>query len=95
MQPFSLGDQQRVVNVAVTTQVRSNSRPGERSSRTWSVILAPMSAHAKLVPKHEMAQLGQGWELGLQPRWCREMVGLRRAGPGLDRVAWLSFLAPI
>lgn len=59
MQPFSLGDQQRMVSVGVTTQVRSDSRSGERSSRTRSVILAPMSAHAKLVPEREMAQLGQ------------------------------------
>lgn len=94
MQPFSLGDQQRVANVAVTTQVRSDSRSGERSLKTRFVIPAPMSAHAKLVPEHEMAQLGQGWELGLQPRWYREIGGPGRTGPGPDRVTWLSFLAP-
>lgn len=48
-----------MVSVGVTTQVRNDSRSGERSSRTQSVILAPMSAHAKLVPEREMAQLGQ------------------------------------
>lgn len=62
--PFSLGDWQRVVNVPVTiTQVRS----GERSSRTCLPFPIPTSARVELVPEHEMAQLEQGWELGLQP----------------------------
>lgn len=91
--PFSLGDRQRVAVTII--QVRSGSSSGERSSRTWSAIAAPMSARAELVPKREMAQLGQGWELGLLPRWYREMGGgggPRRTGSGLERVAWLSFL---
>lgn len=62
-------------------QAKSGSRSGERSPRTRSAILASMSARAELVPKHEMAQLGQGWELGLQPRWCREMGGTREDRP--------------
>lgn len=56
--PFSLGDRQRVAVTII--QVRSGSSSGERSSRTWSAIAAPMSARAELVPKREMAQLGQG-----------------------------------
>lgn len=89
--PFSLGDRQRVAVTII--QVRSGSRSGARSSRTWSAITAPTSARAELVPKREMAQLGQGWELGLLPRWYREMGGgPRRTGSALERVAWLSFL---
>lgn len=64
--PFSLGGRKTVASVAMTiTHLRTGSRSGERSLRTRSAISVPTSAHAELVPEREMAQRGQGWELGL------------------------------